>query len=215
MAAARCPSKNETSPGADDPRHRAVTARTDGAGRRNAARPLGRATGTRSRPAYVARVRRAGSAARSQHARVEGLARGADLRANHHRSSFHCRPRPGTMFNLTPMAKTADGQIMVLVRSSAIFLWHAGATRQTDFRDPASALGSRACTGSVQRSARGATAGAEHPPLRFRAVQLAPDGDRIYLIDQKRPAACLGDREPSGGLRRLRFRPATWIGRCR
>jgi eukaryotic-like serine/threonine-protein kinase len=90
---------------------------------------------------------------------------------------------PGTWF--TPMAKTPDGQTMVLVRSSAIFLWRSQAPDGLIPVIPPPHPAAEPAPAAINGSRRGTTTSAEAPALRFRAVQIAPPGDRIYLIDQK------------------------------
>jgi len=100
---------------------------------------------------------------------------------------IHQVPMPfaaGTWFNLTPTAKTPDGRTMALVRSSAVFLWHAGTPDRLISVIPPPHTGAEPALGVTNGPRRALTAGAEIPPLRFRAVQLGPHGDRIYLIDQ-------------------------------
>lgn len=93
-------------------------------------------------------------------------------------------PGVGGGLNLTPIAATTDGKTMVLVRSSAVFLWHA---EKPDglvavIPPPHPVAEPAPATASVARRAAGV--GAEAPALRIRTAQLAPGGDRIYLIDQ-------------------------------
>jgi WD40 repeat protein len=82
------------------------------------------------------------------------------------------------------MAKTPDGTVMVLVRSSAVFLWHAEKPDQLISVVPPPHSVAELAPGAPSTSRRSATAGADALSRRFRAVQLAPGGDRIYLIDQ-------------------------------
>ncbi len=93
-------------------------------------------------------------------------------------------PVAGTTLNLMPMAKTADGQMMVLVRSSAIFRWHAERPDRLVSVIPPPHSGLEPSAGPSNAPRRGATASAEAPPLRIRTIQVAPRGDRVYLIDQ-------------------------------
>jgi eukaryotic-like serine/threonine-protein kinase len=87
-------------------------------------------------------------------------------------------------FNMTPLAKTPDGTVMVLVRSSAIFLWHAEKPDRLISVVPPPHSGVETATGAPSGSRRSVTTGTDAPARRFRAVQLGPGGDRIYLIDQ-------------------------------
>ena len=73
---------------------------------------------------------------------------------------------------------------MVLIRSSSVFLWHAADPDRLIpvIPPPHTAAESASACPAGQR--RAANAGAETSTLRYRAAQLAPGGDRIYLIDQ-------------------------------
>ncbi len=93
-------------------------------------------------------------------------------------------PAVGATYNMMPMAKTADGRIMVLVRSSAIFLWHAESPDKLISVIPPPHSGLEPAAGSSNAPRRGATASAEATPLKIRTIQVAPRGDRVYLIDQ-------------------------------
>ena len=85
----------------------------------------------------------------------------------------------------TPMAKTPDGQTMALVRSSAVFLWHSQAPARLIPVIPPPHSGADSAPAAINGSRRTTTSSADAPPLWYRAVQIAPRGDRIYLIDQK------------------------------
>jgi WD40 repeat protein len=80
------------------------------------------------------------------------------------------------------MAKTPDGRIMVMARSSEVFLWRAVAPEQMiPVLPPArSVLDLAPTVGGGPRRGPGADA----PPPQFRAVTIAPRGDRIYMIEQ-------------------------------
>jgi serine/threonine protein kinase/WD40 repeat protein len=93
-------------------------------------------------------------------------------------------PAAGTTHSLMPMAKTPDGKIMMLVRSSALFLWHAERPEKLISVIPPSRSGLEPSPGTSNASRRGATASTEAPPLRIRSIQISPHGDRVYLIDQ-------------------------------
>ncbi|HKI17349.1 MAG TPA: WD40 repeat domain-containing protein, partial [Isosphaeraceae bacterium] len=86
--------------------------------------------------------------------------------------------------NLMPMAKTADGRIMVFVRSSSVFLWHADAPDKVVKVIPPPRSGVEPAHSVINSPQRVTTISADTPPLTFRAVQISPRGDRIYLIDQ-------------------------------
>jgi WD40 repeat protein len=70
-------------------------------------------------------------------------------------------------------------------RPSAVFLWHSETPAQLQpVTPPPSSAGESAAT--VRTDPRGnATAGADAEGLRFRHVQLAPGGGRLYLLDEK------------------------------
>jgi WD40 repeat protein len=90
------------------------------------------------------------------------------------------KPLAGTLgFGRTPILKTPDGQVIVLVRSLGIFLWRAASpdrlipviapSRRRAEPEPAVKAGPR-------RGLYGA-----NPP---RVLQIAPRGDRLYLLEQ-------------------------------
>jgi WD40 repeat protein len=92
--------------------------------------------------------------------------------------------RKGWM-NLMPTAKTADGRIMVFVRSSSVFLWHADAPGKAVRINPPPRPGVEpALSAMINDPPRQSTLSADAGGLTFRAVQISPRGDRIYLIDQ-------------------------------
>ena len=86
------------------------------------------------------------------------------------------------------MAKSVDGRTMVFVRSPSVFLWKAGAEDKITqvipppgwVADPAAG----AAKGARSASSGAPDATAPSPPVR--AVQIAPDGDQIYLFEQSR-----------------------------
>ena len=89
-------------------------------------------------------------------------------------------PGPGRM----TLAKTADGRFMVFVRSTAIFLWNVASPSKLVEVTPPPGWG--ADPGSVaNKGARPVTTTTADTILpQFRAVQIAPDGNRIYLLEQ-------------------------------
>jgi WD40 repeat protein len=117
--------------------------------------------------------------------------------------SFHgtAGPTPSTSLPLPPvsiplrgappLARTPDGRMMVLVRSpdsrrpSAVLLWHSQTPALVQpVTPPPSSLGESAST--AQTDLRGnATNGTDAEGLRFRSVQIAPHGQRLYLLDEK------------------------------
>jgi len=81
------------------------------------------------------------------------------------------------------MSKTPDGRIMALVRSSAVVLWRAEAPGEIIPVSPPHSEARPAPVASVG-SRRGSPPGVDAPFPPFRAVAIAPRGDRIYLIEQ-------------------------------
>jgi eukaryotic-like serine/threonine-protein kinase len=85
------------------------------------------------------------------------------------------------------MARTPDGHVLALVRSSAVYLWRSDRPDRilpvippprptAEFSpSPSSKAGPR----------RESNAVSESPGPRFLAIQVAPRGDRLYLIDDK------------------------------
>jgi eukaryotic-like serine/threonine-protein kinase len=88
---------------------------------------------------------------------------------------------------LNTMARTPDGHVLALVRSSAVYLWRSERPDRilpvippprpaAEFSpSPSSKAGARRETNAVSES----------PSPRFLAIQVAPRGDRLYLIDDK------------------------------
>jgi eukaryotic-like serine/threonine-protein kinase len=87
---------------------------------------------------------------------------------------------------MTPMAKTQDGRMMVMVRGSEVFLWSAVAPDKMIPVLPPPHSGPDQPPASGTGSRRGATSGADAPPPppQLRAVAIAPRGDRIFMIEQ-------------------------------
>jgi eukaryotic-like serine/threonine-protein kinase len=95
----------------------------------------------------------------------------------------------GGPWRMISMAKTPDGRTMVLMRASSIFLWHDDAPeRLIPINLPAR---SRAETGtpSGKNAPRSAGGSAAYSVSQLGAVQVAPRGDRIYMIEQRPGAA--------------------------
>ncbi len=93
-------------------------------------------------------------------------------------------PGPGWFgMRMSPVARTAGGRIMAVARSAAVFLWRS----ETPERlipvvvpgQPAAQVAA-SVPGGARRTAPG---GPDNPSLRFRTLQIAPDGRRLYLID--------------------------------
>jgi WD40 repeat protein len=92
--------------------------------------------------------------------------------------TFHKLPPAGpTWWNRMPISATSDGRIMALLRSSSVYLWRSGTPDRL-----ISVVPPRPEAAAV--AARGTTA----PPAGYRAIQIAPRGDRIYLIDLASPS---------------------------
>ncbi len=87
-------------------------------------------------------------------------------------------------WRMPSIAKTSDGRRMVLVRSSAVFLWNAESPDRVTPVAPPPGWGTASSSVANGTSRPVAAAGAESIPPPFRAVQIAPDGGRIYLLEQ-------------------------------
>ena len=96
----------------------------------------------------------------------------------HPLTAFTARP-----FFMSPVAATPDGRLMLLVRSSNVFLWRAEAYKSLIpvFPPPPRVMLEPGAGSGTRRA--GASADGSSP--RFRAAQIAPGGDRLYLIDQE------------------------------
>jgi WD40 repeat protein len=85
-------------------------------------------------------------------------------------------PLVKALFNMTPLSRTSDGRTMVLLRSSGVFLWHAASPEKiVTVVPPPGSDSDPAAVPSINGTNRVTT---------FRAIQIAPRGDRLYLIDQ-------------------------------
>src|SRR5262249_51787990 len=106
-------------------------------------------------------------------------------------TSLPLPPLTGPLRSPPPLARTPDGRVMVLVRSpdsrrpSAVLLWHAQTPALVQpVTPPPSSPGESAS--AAQTDPRGnATNGTDVGGLRFRSVQIAPLGERLYLLDEK------------------------------
>ena len=94
-----------------------------------------------------------------------------------------------TWWNTTLLARTRDGRLMALVRTpdgrrpSAVFLWHSETPDQVQpVAPPPGALGPAASPAKADPRGNPAL-GADAEGLRFREVQIAPSGERLYLLD--------------------------------
>src|SRR5262249_45824214 len=81
--------------------------------------------------------------------------------------------------------KTTDGRTMLLVRSSAMFLWQARTPERvirvnTPLRRRTESAGTP--RGGARRSGGGSNANPSG--FSWRTVQIAPTGDRLYVLDQ-------------------------------
>ena len=99
--------------------------------------------------------------------------------------AFHGLPlRQVAFFPITPIARTPDGRIMALLRGPSVYLWRSEAPdRLVPVVPPPEAPDA----GDVPGLPPGAVGLPRQPaaarPTRFRAIQIAPGGDRLYLID--------------------------------
>ena len=107
------------------------------------------------------------------------------------------RPAPG--INPLMMSFSSDGRRIALLRGGGVYLWRAetagqveplaspaGESRPADKREPRpqnSSTRGGPPPGGPPPSRRGGPP--EPPGSRFQAIQLAPRGDRIYLIDDR------------------------------
>jgi eukaryotic-like serine/threonine-protein kinase len=73
---------------------------------------------------------------------------------------------------------------MALLRSSGIFLWHAEAPEKIVPVVPPPGSGTEPAPASNNRAHRATTNNADNAAPLFRAIQIAPLGDRLYLLDQ-------------------------------
>ncbi len=83
----------------------------------------------------------------------------------------------------TSLAKTPDGRTMVMIRSSSLFLWHDENPEKLIPINPPPRR-AKPATSTGNGPARGSGSGAENFLSQLRAVQIAPRGDRIYMIEQ-------------------------------
>jgi eukaryotic-like serine/threonine-protein kinase len=85
---------------------------------------------------------------------------------------------------MSAVAKTPDGRIFAVARSSAVFLWRSE-TPELLVRVVAPGQPAAQVAASVPSGPRRTAAGGpDNPSPRFRSIQIAPDGQRLYLIDQ-------------------------------
>jgi len=82
------------------------------------------------------------------------------------------------------VARTPDGKTMAVARPPALFLWRAETPqRLTPVVVPGQPVAQPAAStpGGTRRPAAGVP---ESAPLRYRTIQIAPDRQKLYLIDQ-------------------------------
>ncbi len=104
--------------------------------------------------------------------------------------SLHRLPdMKGSLFNMPRIARTPDGRIMALLRSQSVYLWRSDAPdRLIPVIPPPRPAGAPSTALATPPRAAGApartdAAAGDAAPLRFRAIQIAPGGSRLYLID--------------------------------
>jgi WD40 repeat protein len=96
-------------------------------------------------------------------------------------------PAPGFGFMRIPeTGRTSDGKIMALVRSTNIYLWHSESPNQLVPIE----LRARSAAEPLPKSPRRQLQGPSEPPGPvFRSVQIAPDGRKLYTIEQAQGSA--------------------------
>ncbi len=98
-------------------------------------------------------------------------------------------PRPSRP---SPLARTPDGRIMAVLRTSSVYLWYSETPGRlvpviAPRRDGAPPAASATPPPTSGGRARSEATGGNPSDTRFRAIQIAPDGRRIYLIDAGPP----------------------------
>jgi hypothetical protein len=81
-------------------------------------------------------------------------------------------------------ARTADGRLMAFLRSAAIVLWNPAEPKRFVTVVPPPRGDEDPAAGGSSGGTRGANGGGESGMISFRAMLLAPAGDRLYLLDQ-------------------------------
>jgi serine/threonine protein kinase/WD40 repeat protein len=99
--------------------------------------------------------------------------------------ALHALPPAGpSWFNRMPISAAPDGRIMALLRSSSVYLWRSAAPdRLVPVVRPRPEAATTAAGASAAPSVGVAIPGTAGPSIAFRSIQIAPRGDRIYLID--------------------------------
>jgi serine/threonine protein kinase/WD40 repeat protein len=83
-----------------------------------------------------------------------------------------------------PLAKTTDGRTMVFVRPSSLFLWSVETADKVVPVTPPPGWEPVGPPGPIAKANRAATnSGADPARTPFREVQIAPGGERVYLLD--------------------------------
>jgi serine/threonine protein kinase/WD40 repeat protein len=86
---------------------------------------------------------------------------------------------PNWFMPTTAVSKTPNGHMMAVARPSGVFLWHSEAPEQMISVAQPGAGGAP----PLETMTRQAGPGIDAPPMRLRAIQIAPDGHRLYLLD--------------------------------
>jgi WD40 repeat protein len=92
-------------------------------------------------------------------------------------------PLPRGIFPILPIARTADGRTMALLRGPSIYLWRHDATDRLIPVIPPPEAPSTPAPSTSESAARAPAPGGIPPSRLFRAIQIAPRGDRLYLVD--------------------------------
>src|SRR5262249_15285117 len=98
-------------------------------------------------------------------------------------------PVAATLLPMVLIARSSSARNMALVRSSAVYLWDADTPERITQVTPPPGSGVLAPAISTKSFRPGGIAGPEPAAPSFRAVQIAPDGDRIYLLEQSQGQA--------------------------
>jgi serine/threonine protein kinase/WD40 repeat protein len=115
----------------------------------------------------------------------------------------------------TQVAKTADGRILAVTRSSAVFLWRSESPdRLIPVSVPVQSPTQSAASpfGGTRRAGSGAP---DSLPPRFRKIEVAPDARRLYLIEENPGQPSNGhphlwDLETSAGATEAHARQVGW-----
>jgi eukaryotic-like serine/threonine-protein kinase len=100
-------------------------------------------------------------------------------------------PVPVPLRSAPPLSHTPDGHLMALVRTpdgrrpSAVLLWRSETPGEVQTVTPPP-IASGEPPSTVRKDSRSTTTGPDSDGLRYRQVQLAPRGDRLYLLAENR-----------------------------